>query len=155
MTLLNSTALNDYFHQFTYASKFSFVVVFSGPAIDESNGTSTAGTTFSLVLLNSSQLPILTNQGMGTGAAGQIDINLNGTLTTTAFPTESGPSVVSFTIQPFEVSYMRYFSNLNMGDSMINITNTGVNGASLLGPGFGGGRQSVHQRLRVLARMNN
>ncbi len=36
---------------------------------------------------------------------------------------------------PFQV---RYASNLTAGDSVINITNTGANGASLYGPGFGG-----------------
>jgi hypothetical protein len=36
---------------------------------------------------------------------------------------------------PFQV---RYASNLTAGDSVINITNTGANGASLFGPGFGG-----------------
>ncbi len=33
---------------------------------------------------------------------------------------------------------IRYASNLTSGDSVINITNTGANGASLFGPGFGG-----------------
>ena len=33
---------------------------------------------------------------------------------------------------------VRYASNLTAGDSVINITNTGANGASLFGPGFGG-----------------
>lgn len=32
---------------------------------------------------------------------------------------------------------VRYFANLNVADSLINITNTGANGASLNGPGFG------------------
>ncbi len=32
---------------------------------------------------------------------------------------------------------VRYFANLNIGDSLINIVNTGANGASLNGPGFG------------------
>ena len=35
---------------------------------------------------------------------------------------------------PFQV---RYAANLNIGESYINITNTGANGAALLGPGFG------------------
>src|ERR1700683_3568758 len=35
---------------------------------------------------------------------------------------------------PFQV---RYAANLNIGESYIDITNTGANGASLLGPGFG------------------
>src|SRR5438067_2469637 len=36
---------------------------------------------------------------------------------------------------PFQV---RYAANLNLGESYINITNDGANGAPLLGPGFGG-----------------
>lgn len=36
---------------------------------------------------------------------------------------------------PFQV---RYAANLNIGDSFINISNTGINGAPLLGPGYGG-----------------
>jgi hypothetical protein len=35
---------------------------------------------------------------------------------------------------PFQV---RYAANLNIGESDINITNTGANGAAFLGPGFG------------------
>ena len=34
--------------------------------------------------------------------------------------------------------YIRYAANLTSGDSVINLTNTGANGASLNGPGFGG-----------------
>jgi hypothetical protein len=36
---------------------------------------------------------------------------------------------------PFQV---RYAANLNVGESWINISNSGANGAPLLGPGFGG-----------------
>ena len=36
---------------------------------------------------------------------------------------------------PFQV---KYAANLNLGESWINISNTGANGAPLLGPGFGG-----------------
>jgi hypothetical protein len=32
---------------------------------------------------------------------------------------------------------IRYAANLNMGESYVDITNTGANGAALLGPGFG------------------
>ena len=43
-------------------------------------------------------------------------------------------------ISAVEISYfqIRYASNLTSGDSVINLTNTGANGASLNGPGFGG-----------------
>ena len=41
---------------------------------------------------------------------------------------------------PFQV---RYASNLTVSDSVINITNTGANGASLFGPGFGGAAGNI------------
>ena len=45
-------------------------------------------------------------------------------------------SMVAFAQQdaPFQI---RYAANLTAGDSVINITNTGANGAALAGPGFG------------------
>jgi hypothetical protein len=40
--------------------------------------------------------------------------------------------------QPPENSFLiRFAANLDKGDSVINVTNTGFNGAPLLGPGFG------------------
>ncbi len=44
---------------------------------------------------------------------------------------------------PFDVFQIRYASNLTQGDSVINISNTGVNGASLTGPGFGGAQGNI------------
>jgi hypothetical protein len=41
---------------------------------------------------------------------------------------------------PFQV---RYAANLNLGESYINITNDGANGAPLLGPGFGGAAGNI------------
>jgi hypothetical protein len=41
---------------------------------------------------------------------------------------------------PFQV---KYASNLNHGESYINITNTGANGAPLNGPGFGGAAGNI------------
>ena len=38
---------------------------------------------------------------------------------------------------------VRYAANLTSGDSVINITNTGANGASLNGPGFGGAAGNI------------
>lgn len=44
-----------------------------------------------------------------------------------------------------EISWfqIRYASNLTSGDSVINLTNTGANGASLNGPGFGGAAGNI------------
>ena len=41
---------------------------------------------------------------------------------------------------PFQI---RYAANLTSGDSVINLTNTGANGASLNGPGFGGAAGNI------------
>jgi hypothetical protein len=38
---------------------------------------------------------------------------------------------------PENAFVIRYAANLNLGDSLINISNSGLNGAPLLGPGFG------------------
>jgi hypothetical protein len=38
---------------------------------------------------------------------------------------------------------VRYASNLTLGDSVVNITNTGANGAPLFGPGFGTGEGNI------------
>src|SRR5436190_23995183 len=38
---------------------------------------------------------------------------------------------------------VRYASNLTQGDSVVNFTNTGANGASLWGPGFGGAAGNI------------
>ena len=46
-------------------------------------------------------------------------------------------SMVAFAQQDTSFQ-IRYAANLTAGDSVINITNTGANGASLTGPGFGG-----------------
>ena len=45
---------------------------------------------------------------------------------------------IQVTIVPPVTSYLvKYAANLNIGESYIDITNTGANGAPLLGPGFG------------------
>src|ERR1035438_8049632 len=41
---------------------------------------------------------------------------------------------------PFQV---RYAANLNIGESYIDITNTGANGCAVLGPGFGGASGNI------------
>jgi hypothetical protein len=80
-------------------------VTLSGPALDTPNGTSTAGTTFGLGLYDSGQHPILTNQALLTGFAVQIDINLNGTTTATAFPTATnGPPVATIQANAFSTN---------------------------------------------------
>jgi len=98
------SAINEYFTSnvvgpgFTYGTSFSFLVTLGGPAINAPNGTATAGSTFGVGLYDIAGNPILTNQGGTTGFAGQIDINLNGSTTPTAWPSNGvgGASVVTF-----------------------------------------------------------
>lgn len=97
LTFSNSTPLNDYFQGFTYGSMFSFDLFLSGPAVDSPNGVASAGSSFGAGLFDSNQNPILTNAP--SGLVQEVDINLDGTITATGFPTDTGgPSVVSFTV---------------------------------------------------------
>jgi hypothetical protein len=50
------------------------------------------------------------------------------------------PAIAAFAQNPITADspfQVRYAANLNIGESYINIVNTGANGAPLLGPGFG------------------
>jgi hypothetical protein len=96
LTFINDQALNDYFQGFTFGSGLSFVLTLDGPAITSPNGIATAGSTFALSFFDSAVTPILTNQGALSGAAGMVDINVDGTTTATAFPNGTAPSVVTF-----------------------------------------------------------
>ena len=64
--------------------------------------------------------------------------------TTTVTSNEAAPgaaaSATLFLGDPFLVSYA---ANLNVGESFIDIVNTGANGAPLLGPGFGGAAGNI------------
>jgi hypothetical protein len=64
-----------------------------------------------------------------------------GTITTTWSATES-PAAQQTTLCP-QSFQVRYASNLNIGESFVDITNTGANGAPLLGPGFGGATGNI------------
>jgi hypothetical protein len=99
LTFTNGTAFNDVFQQFTYGSFFSFVLSLSGPALNSPNGTAMLGSIFGVGLFDQDQNPILTNQS--SGFAGSVDVNLDGTTTTTSFPTDlGGRSVVTFQALP-------------------------------------------------------
>jgi hypothetical protein len=58
----------------------------------------------------------------------------NVTLAALAFATAAFAQNPITADSPFQV---RYAANLNLGESYIDITNTGANGAALLGPGIG------------------
>jgi hypothetical protein len=60
--------------------------------------------------------------------------------TATVASTNGGPgtpATASLAVGATDAFQVSYFANLNAGESFINMTNTGTNGANLLGPGFG------------------
>ena len=75
-----------------------------------------------------------------------VNVAPNAPATLTNLVTVSGGGEVNTTnntasdpamINPLDFFQVRYAANLTAGDSVINITNTGANGAPLNGPGFG------------------
>jgi len=116
-------------------------VPFSSPAIVPTGGT--APYTFSLA--PGSTLPAGLTLNTTTGA-------ISGTPTvagTFNIQVTDSTGLVSVVDCPFTISMyspvnadgpfqIRYAANLNIGESYINITNTGANGAPLLGPGVNG-----------------
>ena len=73
--------------------------------------------------------------------AGGTTIDVTGLEATCSNAACSGPVTptrsISQGIATSPAFQVRYFSNLTEGDSLINITNTGANGAPFFGPGFG------------------
>ena len=57
--------------------------------------------------------------------------------------TANDPTTILASVFPQDAFIIRYAANLTAGDSVINITNTGANGASLTGPGFGGAAGNI------------
>ena len=53
------------------------------------------------------------------------------------------PTTILVATIPPDAFIIRYAANLTAGDSVIDITNTGANGASLTGPGFGGAAGNI------------
>lgn len=100
VTIANSGALNDYFHSFTFGTSFQFLLTIDGPAIQSPNGTATSGSSFGIALYDQAGVnPLLTTDP--NGFAGIANVQLNGTVTTTAFPAAQGsPSAVSFDVAP-------------------------------------------------------
>jgi hypothetical protein len=75
-----------------------------------------------------------------TGAAIGLLTNTTSTVTSTEALPGAAASATIFIGDPFQVSYA---ANLNIGESYVDITNTGANGAPLLGPGFGGASGNI------------
>ena len=93
----NQTVFNDDFEGITFGNSIQFELVLSGPAVLTPDGVSTSGSTFGVGLWDSTgSIPLLTSDP--NGFVGTVDINLDGSGTTTNFLTDAGgPAVVTFT----------------------------------------------------------
>ena len=111
-------------------------LVIDAPAITPACGGTLTTTVNSISLANATLQP-LTNCQFTVIVRGATP-GLKNNLTSAINSIEGGaglPAAASITVGGnFLISYA---ANLNAGDSVINITNTGANGAALNGPGFG------------------
>lgn len=94
----NDTPYNDYFQGLTYGTSLSFLVILSGPAIDNPDGVSTAGSTFGVGFYDSGSNSILTDDA--SGFAGEVNINLDGTTTPVTFLYGGELSVATIQLVP-------------------------------------------------------
>ncbi len=68
--------------------------------------------------------------------------NTTSTVTWSGAPPEGNPATTCITVGPNQIAppgafQIRYASNLDRGDSLINLSNNGANGSPLNGPGYG------------------
>lgn len=140
----NTAPDNEYYQNITFGSSVTFELVLSGPAITSPNG-STDGTSFFLSFYTPGFGAILlTNDSAGPIVEADIDTSTNPTTITAEGFTEPEAEQVStcpplnssncfgniFLITP-DATQVNYAPNLNVGDSVVNITNTGSSGGNI------------------------
>ncbi len=84
ITISNTGADNEDFETFAFGNLLSFVLDFTGPAVNSPNGTSTSTSLFAFLLFSDTNgtIPVLT--GDPNGIAALATVNLNGTVSTEA-----------------------------------------------------------------------
>ena len=98
---MDNSPFTDYFQSFTFGNTIHFYVNFVGPAVDTPGG-SQAGSTFGFGLWDSTGfIPLLTTDTSG-GFVARVDLNNDGTLTHTNFPSnpEGGAPAAEFGAVP-------------------------------------------------------
>jgi hypothetical protein len=99
LTYDNGTQYNDFFEDFTYGTTLSFEVSLYGPALSSPDGTSTSGSIFAFSMFSdpAGTVPALTTDTTD-GFAATVNVNLDGTTTSTDPSTET--SIVSSATTP-------------------------------------------------------
>jgi PEP-CTERM motif len=93
LSLANNNS--DYFRGFTYGTTISFNLQFSGSAVDSPKGSG-SGSIFSVSLFNATGDGVFLTSNQNDGWILNFDIDVNGHITSTTYPTETGaPSVVA------------------------------------------------------------
>ena len=88
VTIDNSAAFNDYFQGFDFGATIQFRLSLGGPAVTSPNGTSASGSTFGFGIFDpTGMIPLLTTDP--NGFAFIVDVNLDGSATTTVFPADA------------------------------------------------------------------
>lgn len=99
LTILNTSALNDYTEGFTFGNTLSFLVKFDGAAVNSPSGTATSGSTFAFSLYNADFTAALLTTDVVSGVLAQGDIDTTGKVTTTNFGT-AGTTSISVVPEP-------------------------------------------------------
>jgi hypothetical protein len=110
----NTPIFNDYFQPFTFGTSFQFQLTLDGPAITSPNGSATSTSFFGLSLFDAAGgVNLLTTDPLGFVATAQI--NLDGSVTPTAFPSDQpgGVPVVTFSNPPAGVPEPSTFAFLS------------------------------------------
>ena len=113
-------------------------------AMSGSGWTCTVGTvscTSTAIVAASSPFPAITlTVNVAANAAASVTNAVTvagGGETNTTNDAANDPTVITAPVTSADAFQVRYAVNLTAGESVINMTNTGANGASLTGPGFG------------------
>jgi hypothetical protein len=97
LTIINGTIYNDAFQGFAYGNSFSFLLTFSGQAINNPGGT--FGSSFALSLYDAAGInPLLTTDPNGSVLT--VDLNPNGTTSVFTFPQSNTNDTSVVTITP-------------------------------------------------------